>query len=82
MGLTFVTATVTGPTDKICSVKLLVNIGANYSLLPESFWRELELEPQETLNFILADGTTFGAMRLTSRFGSTEKNDTRVSSSG
>jgi clan AA aspartic protease len=58
MGLTFVEATVTGPNDKSRSVKLLVDSGASYSLLPEDVWRDLGLEPQETLDFILADGTT------------------------
>jgi clan AA aspartic protease len=58
MGLTFVDATVTGPNDKSRAVRLLVDSGASYSLLPDPVWRELELEPQETLEFILADGTT------------------------
>ena len=57
MGLTFVEATVTGPKGSSRSVELLVDSGASYSLLPENVWRELGLEPQETLEFILADGT-------------------------
>jgi clan AA aspartic protease len=57
MGLIFVDATVTGPNEKSRSVKLLVDSGASYSLLPEDVWRELGLQPQETLDFILADGT-------------------------
>lgn len=57
MGLTYVEATVTGPTGQSRSLELLVDSGASYSLLPEDVWRELELEPQETLKFILADGT-------------------------
>lgn len=58
MGLTFVEATVTGPNDKSRTVSLLVDSGASYSLLPEDVWRDLGLKPQETLDFVLADGTT------------------------
>jgi clan AA aspartic protease len=57
MGLTYVDATVTGPTDKSQQVRLLVDSGASYSLLPEDVWKLLEIKPQETLDFILADGT-------------------------
>ncbi len=57
MGLTFVEATVTGPKGISQAVELLVDSGASYSLLPEEVWRQLGLEPQETLEFILADGT-------------------------
>jgi clan AA aspartic protease len=57
MGLTFVEATVTGPQGNSRLVNLLVDSGASYSLLPEDVWRELGLEPQESLEFILADGT-------------------------
>lgn len=57
MGLTYVDATVTGPTDKSRQIQLLVDSGATYSLLPEDVWQELEIKPQEKLDFILADGT-------------------------
>ena len=57
MGLTYVDATVTGPTGKSRTLDLLVDSGASYSLLPTDVWRELELKPDETLDFILADGT-------------------------
>jgi clan AA aspartic protease len=57
MGLTYVAAIVTGPSGKSRTVELLVDSGASYSLLPADVWRELELEPQETLEFFLADGT-------------------------
>lgn len=57
MGLTYVEATVTGPTGESCTLDLLVDSGASYSLLPENVWRQLGLEPDETLDFILADGT-------------------------
>jgi clan AA aspartic protease len=58
MGLTFVDATVTGPNDTSRTVKLLVDSGASYSLLPEDVWRDLGIKAQETLDFTLADGTT------------------------
>ncbi|MCI0332102.1 MAG: aspartyl protease family protein [Planctomycetes bacterium] len=57
MGLTYVDATVTGPNGKSRQLELLVDSGASYSLLPNEVWRELGLEPQETLKFFLADGT-------------------------
>ena len=57
MGLTFVEATVTGPSDKSRTVELLVDSGASYSLLPQDVWQDLGLEPQESLTFTLADGT-------------------------
>ena len=45
MGLTYVDATVTGPTGKSQKLELLVDSGASYSLLPEDVWRDLGLEP-------------------------------------
>jgi aspartyl protease family protein len=57
MGLTYVEATVTGPTGQSCKLDLLVDSGASYSLLPEDVWQQLGLAPDETLDFILADGT-------------------------
>jgi clan AA aspartic protease len=57
MGLTYIDATVTGPTDQSRSVKLLVDSGVGYSLLPKDVWQALELESQERLEFVLADGT-------------------------
>ncbi len=57
MGLTYVDATVTGPTDKSRQIQLLVDSGASYSLLPEDVWNDLEIKPQEKLSFVLADGT-------------------------
>ena len=57
MGLTYVDATVTGPTGWSRTLDLLVDSGASYSLLPSDVWNELELKPDETLDFILADGT-------------------------
>jgi predicted aspartyl protease len=38
-------------------VNFLVDSGATYTVLAESVWRELELEPMGEMEFILADGT-------------------------
>jgi len=38
-------------------VNFLVNSGATYTVLAESVWRGLELEPVGEVGFILADGT-------------------------
>jgi predicted aspartyl protease len=38
-------------------VNLLVDSGATYTVLAESVWRELGLEPMGEVEFILADGT-------------------------
>ncbi len=36
---------------------MLVDSGAQYSLLPENVWRKLELAPQRRESFHLADGS-------------------------
>jgi len=41
----------------ITHCRIAGNSGASYSLLPQDVWQELQLELQETLEFILADGT-------------------------
>jgi len=43
-----------GPREK---VRLLLDSGAVYSVLPERVWRVLELEPMRSMTFTLADGT-------------------------
>ena len=57
MGLTFVDATVTGPTGKSETLELLIDRGASYSLLPTKVWKALKLKPMEKQTFTLADGT-------------------------
>ena len=57
MGITYVDAEVTGPTHKREAVRLLVDSGATYSLLPENIWRAIELEPTREMSFSLADGS-------------------------
>ncbi len=58
MGITYVEAELGGPTGKRTSVRLLVDSGATYSLLPEAVWKAIELTPKRTMSFALADGTT------------------------
>jgi clan AA aspartic protease len=57
MGLNDVDATVTGPNEQSRQLKLLVNNGAAYSLLPTNVWKALKLKPMETHTFTQADGT-------------------------
>jgi clan AA aspartic protease len=57
MGLVYIEGTVSGPTGKQAAVKFLVDSGATYTLLPERVWREIELEPMDSVKCILADGT-------------------------
>ena len=57
MGITYVEAEAIGPTGKREAVRLLVDSGATYSLLPENIWRAIELEPTREMSFSLADGT-------------------------
>ena len=54
----YIEGTVTGPTGKRATVRLLVDSGATYTLLPEKVWKEIELVPKRTVTFTLADGTT------------------------
>jgi clan AA aspartic protease len=58
MGLTYVEATVTGPTRQSRRLKLIVDSGAAYSLLPQKIWKAIKLKPKKTVSFTLADGTT------------------------
>ena len=57
MGITYVEAEAFGPTGKRESVRLLVDSGATYSLLPEQVWKAIELTPQREMGFTIADGT-------------------------
>jgi len=58
MGETYVIATVQGPAG-VREVRLLVDSGAIYSLLPLDVWRGIGLEARRTQVFDLADGTEF-----------------------
>ncbi len=57
MGITYVEGEAVGPTGKRAPVRLLVDSGATYSLLPEPVWKALELTPSRRMGFSLADGT-------------------------
>ena len=58
MGLTFVEATVTGPTGQSRQLKLMVVGGAAYSLIPQDVCQAIGLKAKKTASFTLADGTT------------------------
>ncbi len=58
MGITHVEATVTGPRGKKAKVRLLVDSGATYTVLPRKVWRAIGLSPKRSVAFTLADGTT------------------------
>ena len=57
MGIIYVEGTVTGPTGNATAVRFLVDSGATYTLLTQSQWQAIDLEPKRTLQFSLADGT-------------------------
>ena len=58
MGMTFVEGVVSGESGQQQTVKLLVDSGAGYSLLPCDVWQALGLKAKRTMNFTLADGST------------------------
>lgn len=58
MGLTYVEAKVRGPAGPSRRLKLMVDSGAVYSLLPAKVWKAIQLKPKRTAEFTLADGTT------------------------
>lgn len=58
VGITYVDGTVRGPQGTEAAVRLLVDSGATYTLLPHGVWQALGLLPQRTVAFTLADGTT------------------------
>lgn len=57
MGNTYVEGTVSGQNGHAERVRFLVDSGASYTLLPETTWKALNLEPSRTMSFSLADGT-------------------------
>ncbi len=59
MGLTYVPVTVSAPSGrKSMRIKMLVDSGAVYSLLPRKVWMRLGLKAKRKELFQLADGTT------------------------
>lgn len=55
MGETYVDATVRGPAGE-ARLKLLVDSGAQYTLLPERVWRSIGLESMRIDEFMLVGG--------------------------
>lgn len=56
MGLIYIDAWVSN--NKVSSdVRLLVDSGATYTVLPQSVWKKMKLAPKREQSFILADGT-------------------------
>ena len=58
MGITYIEGVARGPRGKEETVRFLIDSGATYSLLPNSAWQAVELEPKREVTFSLADGTT------------------------
>lgn len=58
MGLTFVNVTVRAPSRRRARVRMLVDSGATYSLLPQRVWKRLGLKAKRTGCFEPADGRT------------------------
>jgi clan AA aspartic protease len=56
MGLTFIDGKVSH-NKASASLRLLVDSGATYTVLPEAVWKKLKLTPKREQSFILADGT-------------------------
>ncbi len=57
MGITHIDGIARGPRGEEAAVSFLLDSGATYSLLPESAWRPIGLEPTREMTFTLADGT-------------------------
>ena len=57
MGLTYVEGVVTGPSGTSRAVRLMVDSGAKYTLLPPADWHAIDLVPKRRMTFALADGT-------------------------
>lgn len=69
-GMTTVPATVQRPDGRgrRRRVAFLVGSGAVYSVLPESVWKALRLQPDRQAEFVLADGTTVAREVAEARF--------------
>lgn len=58
MGLTYAPVTVSSSGGRRARVRMLVDSGAVYSLLPRKTWQRLGLKPKRKEAFQLADGST------------------------
>ena len=56
MAITYIDGRVKGPFGEE-SVRLLVDSGATYTVLPEDVWRKIGLNPLREHEFVLADGS-------------------------
>jgi predicted aspartyl protease len=57
VGIVHADLDVIGPAGRT-PTRFLVDSGAVYSVLPESVWRAIGLQPTRELDFVLADGTS------------------------
>jgi predicted aspartyl protease len=57
VGVTYIEATLTGPTNKQATLRFLVDSGPTYTLVPHNVWTALDLTPKRSVTFSLADGT-------------------------
>jgi predicted aspartyl protease len=57
MGMVYVDMEVGTAGTSVRTVRLLVDSGAVYSVLPRDVWRDLGLQPTRRMDFVLADGT-------------------------
>lgn len=57
MGLTYIAAKVSGEHKQEQRLDMLIDSGAQYSLLPLEVWQKLDLKPKRRVTAILADGT-------------------------
>ena len=57
MGLTYIEADLFAADKELRGIKLLVDSGASYSLLPDNVWKGLGLGPRRSVSVVLADGT-------------------------
>ena len=58
MGISYIKGKVKGPRGKQAVVKLLIDSGATYTLLPKTVWKAIGLKPKRKMSFTLADDTT------------------------
>ena len=57
MGVPYVEGEVKGPDGRKAAVRLLVDSGASYSVLPEKDWQAIGGKRKRSARFTLADGT-------------------------
>ena len=57
MGLTYINAKLSVEGAPEQTVNMLIDSGAQYSLLPVGIWQKLGLRPKRSVTAILADGT-------------------------